>query len=166
MATDTRQDECCTLEASPLDIRVCPACGNTGKSVSKLTVAVMAKDPKIYLHAERLPDGKYFICETKSCPTVYFSTQNGTLVGKDGVRVRVWQKEDDPEVPACYCFRNSTASIQNELKRTGSTEVLSRISAEVKAGNCRCEVTNPQGSCCLGNVAKAIKIARKNLALN
>jgi hypothetical protein len=27
----------------------------------------------------------------------------------------------------------------------------------VKAGNCACEVRNPQGSCCLGNVQATVK---------
>jgi len=105
------------------------------------------------------------MCESKTCPTVYFSSQNGTAFKKDELRVKVWQKEDDAEVPVCYCFNNSIRSIQEELRRTGATNVLARISAEVKDGNCRCEVTNPQGTCCLGNVTKAVKIAKDTLAM-
>lgn len=34
-----------------------------------------------------------------------------------------------------------------------------RITAEVKAGNCACEIRNSQGSCCLGNVTAAVNRA-------
>jgi len=107
-----------------------------------------------------LPPGGFLMCETKSCDVVYFNSHDGFALRKDELRARVWQKEDDPEVPACYCFSNSVSSIREEIERRGGTDVLARISAEVKSGNCRCEVTNPQGSCCLGNVTKAVRIAK------
>jgi len=136
-----------------------------GKRVSPFTISLFSKDSEIYLHPERLPEGKYYLCESKFCPVVYFNSQNGLAFKKDELRVRVWQKEDDPEVPVCYCFNHSVKSIQEELKQNGFTNVVAKISSEVNAGNCRCEVTNPQGSCCLGNVNKAVKIAEKALAL-
>lgn len=146
----------------------CLECGAQGKTVSPFTISLFLKDPKIYLHPERLPQGKYYMCESKSCPIVYFNSQNGLVFRKDELRVKVWQKEDDPEVPVCYCFYNSVQSIKEELMRNGATDVVARISAAVKAGNCRCEVTNPQGTCCLGNVTKAVKIAeeQKNFGSN
>jgi hypothetical protein len=38
--------------------------------------------------------------------------------------------------------------------------VAERITALVKAERCACEVKNPQGSCCLGNVAAATNAAK------
>ncbi len=155
-------EACC--EPRSLEMGACPMCGRRGKPVPRFTVSVMLRDPVVYMHPERLPDGKYFICEAKSCPTVYFGVANGITFSKDQLRVRVWQKGDDPDVPVCYCFHHTLSSIGEEIARAGGTDVLSRIGAEVKAGNCRCEVTNPQGSCCLGNVAKAVKIAKDRFA--
>lgn len=166
MEADAELDDCCKVNIpQPTKISACPTCGATGKPVAKLTVSVMAKDPEIYLHPERLPDVKYFLCETKTCPTVYF-TANGILFNKEQIKVKVWQKEDSPDIPVCYCFHHTVSSISEELKDTGETDVASRVSAEVKAGNCRCEVTNPQGSCCLGNIVKAIKMARNGLPVD
>jgi hypothetical protein len=156
------QDECCKVVFSATKSK-CPACGAVGKSVSSFTVSLFLRDPRLYLHEESLPPGSYYMCETRSCPTVYF-TDRGVQFSKTDIRVKVWQKEDDPKVPACYCFDNSVVTIQNEIIQTGGTDVISRIGAEVRAGNCRCEVTNPQGSCCLGNVTKAVKIAKENLS--
>ncbi len=44
--------------------------------------------------------------------------------------------------------------------RTADTDIQKIITQRVKAGECRCEETNPSGGCCLGNVSKAIKHAR------
>ena len=153
-------EDCCRPSVQTNSGR-CPACGSRGKPVSALTISVFVKDPELYLHPEKLPQGAYSICEEKSCPVVYFTSNNHLAFQKHELRAKVWQKEDDPEVPACYCFNNSVRTIEEELKRNGSTDVVARISLEVKADNCRCEVTNPQGSCCLGNVIKAVKIAKE-----
>lgn len=162
MAVTEEIDDCCkpVTQKSP---GKCPICGNHGKSVSVFTISVFLKDPEMYLQPEKLPQGNYLMCETKSCPVVYFNSNDSLAFKKHELRVKVWQKEDDPEVPACYCFNNSVSSLRGELTRNGTTDVIARISAEVKAGNCRCEVTNPQGSCCLGNVIKAVKIAKEGI---
>ncbi|MDE1852845.1 MAG: (2Fe-2S)-binding protein [Thaumarchaeota archaeon] len=160
--TTVEVDECCKPQVRVSERR-CPECGNRGKPVQDLTVSVFVKNPSIFLHPERLPPGAFSMCETKSCDVVYFNSHEGSAFRKNELRTKVWQKEDDPAVPACYCFNNSVNSIGREIERRGSTDVLARISAEVKAGNCRCEVTNPQGRCCLGNVTKAIRIAKEKL---
>jgi hypothetical protein len=35
--------------------------------------------------------------------------------------------------------------------------VAERITTKVQAGNCSCEVKNPSGKCCLGDVNRAIQ---------
>lgn len=157
-------EDCCKPIVSDRHQKTCPSCGSAGRSVKSLTVSVMVKDPGIYLRPESLPGTGFFFCETTTCPVVYFNLQNNMLIKKSDMRLKVWQKErDQDDVPACYCFNNSISSIRREIAEFGNTDVLSRIGAEVKEGNCRCEVTNPQGSCCLGNVAKAVKLAQERV---
>lgn len=43
-----------------------------------------------------------------------------------------------------------------ELEETGRTTALKEITIHTKAGRCGCEVNNPEGSCCLGNVNRLI----------
>jgi hypothetical protein len=160
MVTSDDKEDCCKPVA-PTGGRRCPSCGKQGKRVSRLTVSVFVRDPRIYLHPELLPPGDYSMCETRTCSVVYFNSHSESAIGKDDLRVKVWQKEDNPSVPACYCFNNSVKSITKEIELNGTTDVLARINKEVKAGNCRCEVTNPQGSCCLGNIAKPIRVAKE-----
>jgi hypothetical protein len=62
----------------------------------------------------------------------------------------------DPKL-LCYCFGFTGDEIRDEILTTGRSTIQQRIAAEVKAGKCDCERLNPQGSCCLGNVAAFIK---------
>ncbi len=156
-------EDCCIPKNSTRKPEQCPECGKPGRVVKPITVSVMVKDPTFYLHLETLPHDGFFLCETKSCDIVYFNPEYAINFPKSQLRIKVWQKENDPDVLACYCFNNSVSSIQREIVEKGKSDVLSRISTEVKEGNCRCEVTNPQGSCCLGNVAKALKSAQESL---
>lgn len=65
------------------------------------------------------------------------------------------EKEDLEEI--CYCFDIFRHHIRNEIQKTGKTIIPEFISAQVKAGNCRCKDLNPKGSCCLGDIYKAVK---------
>ena len=134
----------------------CPSCGTPGRPVQRLTVGAMLRP----VRREKIPKGDEFsFCRTADCDVVYFRP-NEVLFRKDDVRVLVHQKEpDDPSVPVCYCFDWTPEKIRAEIERTGQSTVLDQVKAQVKAGNCYCEVTNPQGSCCLGNVSSVVKAA-------
>ena len=157
MATP-QQETCCDLHppraCSPTP---CPACGKTGRRVARLTLGALLK-------AERRPaipaqQEECCYCPTPTCEVVYF-LPGRPLFRKDDLSVRVGVKEPgDPTAPVCYCFGWTPEKILAELVETGRSTVIKRIKAQVKAGNCYCEVTNPQGSCCLGNVAKAVQEA-------
>ena len=54
--------------------------------------------------------------------------------------------------------------VREEIRATGKCTIPKNITAEMKAGNCACEIRNPQGSCCLGNVTAAIKRVMKAVA--
>ena len=98
----------------------------------------------------------YAFCETPTCPVVYY-TADGSQVLKTKLRVRVGLKETQDPIPVCYCFNVTERMIHEEIERTGKSTASTRIGAEVKAGNCRCEVENPSGRCCLGEVMQAEK---------
>jgi hypothetical protein len=105
----------------------------------------------------------YVFCETPTCPVVYYSA-DGTLVFKQQLRVRVGAKETEDPIPVCYCFNVTERMIHEEVAQTGRSTASVRIRAEVKAGNCRCEVENPSGRCCLGEVVAAEKRAVRAIA--
>ena len=135
----------------------CPSCGTLGKSVQRLTVGAMLKPDR----RMNIPKGDEFsFCRTANCHVVYFRSDE-VLFGKDDLSVRVHQKEPgDPTVPVCYCFGWTPKQIREKIAHTGQSPAVEQIVAQVKADNCYCEMTNPQGSCCLGNVASVVKGAR------
>lgn len=46
----------------------------------------------------------------------------------------------------CYCFGYSAADIRKDvIVNGGRSLILERITAEKKAGNCRCAAVHPQG---------------------
>jgi len=66
-------------------------------------------------------------------------------------------KSKSPEALVCYCFQHRRHDIEADLLADGRTSIPVRITAEVKAGNCACEVRNASGRCCFGDVQKAIQ---------
>jgi hypothetical protein len=91
---------------------------------------------------------------------VYVSALGDHLITKDMLTVRVGIKEAEDPTPLCYCFGYDRQAVHGDIRRHGDTDIQRIITQRVKAGECRCEETNPSGGCCLGSVAKAIKYAR------
>ena len=128
----------------------------TGTSVDLVTVKALLTDAAL-----RRLDGKgYRFCPEPSCDLVYFDRDAASVFMKQDLSVRVGLKETEDPIPVCYCFGISVADLRNEIASQGKTDVPASIAAEVRAGHCACEVKNPEGSCCLGNVSRAIKEIR------
>lgn len=147
--------ECCETSCNPPAAvpSFCKECGHKGHTVQRIT-------PECLLLPERKPQllaSQYYYCPNASCDVVYFSNDAGAYFYKSDLSVRVGQKETEDPIPVCYCFAHTRESVWVEIEKTGKSTVQADITAKVKAGLCRCEQTNPQGSCCLGNVSKAVK---------
>ena len=151
-------DSCCSTSQRPPASRSCPASDFRGKPVEWLTVAALA--------ARRVPPRQdFWLCEDSDCDVVYFG-EDGTLLGTSDMRVIPSFKGSPSQNDlVCYCFLYSRQDIEDELKASGDTTIFERISAEVKAGNCACEVRNPSGKCCLGDVKRAIQETRERLQI-
>jgi len=132
---------------------LCPQSGSKGKRVDGATVKAMLA---VSLTAVR--DTPYFFCKDAGCPVVYFSEDGTQTFAKDQIRERVYQKErDSDDVFICYCFRHTPGSIRAELTSTSESTVIEAINAGIEAGQCACDIRNPQGVCCLGNVSAVVK---------
>lgn len=103
-------------------------------------------------------DEVYRFCASQDCDLVYYRVDGSQTFTRSDLTVRVGLKERSAPRPLCYCFNHSAESIQEEWARTGKTTVAAAIKAELKAGGCHCEVTNPAGGCCLGDVIKEVKV--------
>ncbi len=109
----------------------------------------------------RLSAPEHRFCATPECPVVYFGIDE--VFDREEIVVPLFQKEPAGYRPVCYCFGIGEHHLRRELVETGRSTAAARITALVKADRCACEVKNPQGSCCLGNVAAATKAAKAAL---
>lgn len=135
----------------------CPRCGQPGQPVALQTLKHQVKPE----HLETVEAGPFNFCRTATCDVAYFN-DSGVVLTKADVRQRIGLKETEDPIPLCYCFGFTEAMVGEEIRATGRCTIPQRITAEVKAGNCACEIRNPQGSCCLGNVTAALKKALSN----
>ncbi|HBP87793.1 MAG TPA: hypothetical protein PKK23_14580 [Nitrospirales bacterium] len=147
--------QCCVTShtgASP----TCPMNGKPTKPVERNTIESLLK-PEI--KADLLPQPYYF-CPAPDCDTVYVPACGDHLITKEMLTVRVGIKETEDPVPLCYCFDYERADVREDIRHRNDTDIEKIIRERVQAGECWCEKANPSGGCCLGEVAKAIKLAK------
>ncbi len=154
--------ECCAVnegQAKPPAVMACPVSGARSKQVNVLTVKSLVR----HLSFDA-PRAQYYFCEDPACDVVYFPWQaEAPTFRKSDLCVRVGAKEKSDPIPVCYCFGVTRNDIEEELRQTGKSTFAARITAEVQRGNCACEVKNPSGKCCLGNVTRTAQQAQAAL---
>jgi hypothetical protein len=131
----------------------CPTNGQIGKPVNSVTLKAL-----LALPLSLLQPTEYRFCRSADCPTVYYSVDGAHLIHEADLRETVFQKhpcEDDALV--CYCFRYTVRNIRRAVERSGTNTILADITTGIQAGQCACDIRNPQGTCCLGNVRQLIR---------
>jgi len=150
--------ECCSVNTSrsPISAEMpCPLTGTRSKKVDFVTIQSLVRHLPF-----GMPPVQYYFCGAVDCDIVYFpSHPEAPTFYRDDLLVRVGVKETHDPIPVCYCFGIMRETIEEEIRHTGKSTVAERIKAEVKAGRCACQVKNPSGRCCLGNVSRAVKEA-------
>ena len=130
----------------------CPGCGRAGRRVSDKTVWALL-EPTV---ATSLLVVERRFCRTPRCDVLYYGA-DGRVVPKSASRVRVGLKETRDPVPLCYCLGFERADVRREIAQAGHCAIPARIIAKVRAGRTACEVRNPAGACCLGEVNRAVQ---------
>lgn len=130
----------------------CPRCGQAGRPVALRTLKHHVKPE----HLRTVEAGQFHFCRTAGCDVVYFN-DSGIVLTRADVRERIGLKETADPVPLCYCFGFTEKMALDEIRATGRCTIPQRIAAEVKAGHYACEIRNPQGSCCLGEVTTVVR---------
>jgi len=144
------------LQRSPREVNACPECGKTGKPVQGQTVKAL-----LSVSLRQVQAVKYLFCQTQACPVVYFSVDGKHAFRIQQVRERVYQKEPEAEdVFICYCFRHTVGDLRAASSKVRIV-IVDDIDTGINAGQCACDLRNPQGSCCLGNVRNVLKRLEK-----
>ena len=127
----------------------CRQCGQTGKPVQGQTVKSLLA---ISLRATRAVE--YRFCSVPDCPVVYFDVGSTQVFGPAQLRERVYQKEPEAaDVKICYCFDYRVGEVRGATPAR-RVAIIADIEAGIQSGQCACDLRNPQGSCCLGNVRR------------
>lgn len=147
-------ESCCTVKpANVAAATSCPECERVGRSVERITLKALLRPESLM----RVADAPYRFCATPTCSLVYFAPES--TFRREDLLVPVFQKEPEGERTVCYCFAITESDLRREIVETGTSTAADRVTALVKADRCACEVRNPQGTCCLGNVLAVVKAA-------
>jgi hypothetical protein len=151
------EESCCLVtEKTPAPARTeCPVSGTLSRKIQRRTLEHLLKPEKI----GSIQNVQYYYCKEPACKVVYFSNENVPFFTTDEVAVKVFVKDQGDDVPVCYCFNWTRARIKQEIRETEKSTAAMEIAREIKAGNCACDIKNPKGECCLGDVNMVIKEA-------
>lgn len=130
---------------------VCGRCLTKGQPVGELTVKALLAEQAL----RRFEHGVYRFCPNGDCAVVYFDAAGHAFTTND-VRVPVWQKNPVGTRTLCYCFDENEVSMRAEVKQTGRSAAVERVRAHIAADRCACDVRNPRGACCLGDLIQAV----------
>lgn len=141
-------EDCCSKSNEKEKFIVCPSCKNKGKQMKLITLKSLLL-PKALANLQ--PDTSYQFCSFSECDVVYFNEKE-QIFTKSDLKIPVFQKDEKENTPICYCFGWTRKIVSEESNKTEENTIVQNISMHIKANRCGCEVNNPQGSCCLGNV--------------
>jgi hypothetical protein len=147
-------DECCcpARPDDPAERVACPGGGTHGKPVDLNTVKALLTERAL----QRINASPHCFCPDPACDVVYFDATNQVFNVSD-IRVPVWQKQPPGARMVCYCFGENEADIRREVAEAGTSKAVERVRAHIAAGRCACDLRNPSGACCLGDVIAAVK---------
>lgn len=152
---------CCSVNGEAGTVPVVMAGSVNGarsKQVDMLTVKSLVRQLPM-----GMPNTQYYFCDSSDCEVVYFPLDpEAPSFLRGDLMVRVGAKEIEDPLPICYCFGFTRQDIWDEICRTGKSRLAKRITAEVEAGRCACEVRNPSGNCCLGDITRTAKDRMKS----
>ncbi|MBI3296639.1 MAG: copper chaperone Copz family protein [Elusimicrobia bacterium] len=141
-------EACCRVKTTTCP---CPLCGNAGRKVTAVTL-----DHHVPQRLRAAIGDDAAFCLNPACEVVYCNP-GGFVVRKGQTTLPVTIKDSGDLVPVCYCFDFKRGALRKDLAERGKTDIPERIRQGIAEGRCACERKNPQGACCLGNVAGAIK---------
>jgi hypothetical protein len=146
-------DICCAptdLVEHRANVYACPGCGKHGRQVALITVQA-----QVAVSLQELVASPYQLCASPGCAVVYYAA-GAPPITRAQVREHVFPKEATPDVLICHCFRHSLGAIQ-QSDQVGRAAILANIVAGTRQGQCACELRNPQGRCCLGDVRRLMR---------
>ncbi|MCH7763373.1 MAG: hypothetical protein IIB95_06475 [Candidatus Marinimicrobia bacterium] len=152
--------DCCSVshtETKSTEIK-CPSCDQKGKQVDLLTIRSITR--RDFPHYGELTKG--FLCLNPDDATVYYFSNLDFIVNQDDVVTDIGFKTNSNTKTVCYCFRHTKHDIIDDYLKHGKSNIENDVRQKVKDKQCTCEVSNPKGKCCLGDIRTVIKGVEEN----
>ena len=130
----------------------CPSCRQTAGRVEATTVKALLTPEAL----SRLNLAGFYFCSSESCDTVYFSDA-GQVFHTVDVTAQPWHKQPAGDRTFCYCFGENEAALTAELASSGRIAAIERVRHHIAERRCACEIRNPRGVCCLGDLTIAVR---------
>jgi hypothetical protein len=143
--------DCCDPAREVTPASACPSCAARAAGVGIATVEALMTPAAL----GRLHPGRFHVCASPACDIVYFS-DDGQIFRTGDVRVAVWQKQPPGARRLCYCFGENETDMRHEIDHAGRTLAVERVRRQIAEGRCACELRNPRGVCCLGDLMAAV----------
>lgn len=138
----------------------CPACAQIGAAVDRITLKALLTPDGLRRGIPAQP--RY--CATADCPVVYFDVDGTVTFAEADLIVPVYAKHpNNTSVPVCYCFGVTVGAMANGGRARKLRESVAR---EVQAQRCACEVKNPKGGCCLGDLVRLERGRESDVAVS
>jgi len=147
---NNNQQESCKLPGASTRAE-CPVSHALSRRVGDQTLINLLHPAKV----KEIHKSPYYYCADPECPVVYFANDGHVFTIHD-VSVTVLAKDSGEDVNVCYCFDWSRKRIWNEIEHTGNSTASEQIAKEIREGNCLCDIKNPKGDCCLGDIYKVV----------
>jgi hypothetical protein len=140
----------------------CPTCGQATRAIKPITLRSLLTESA---RSQVVSFEGFRFCPSTSCELLYVQPETNLVFGADAVTVSVFQKSTEATRPVCYCFEHSVSEVRQEATQPGDSQIVESITDKCRKGEDLCEETNPQGSCCLGNVRAVIRQTRADQGL-
>jgi len=73
------------------------------------------------------------------------------------MRTTPYPKSDASGRKVCFCFDHTVESVLVDVTPSGTSNIKAAIMEACGRGQDDCERMNPEGRCCLGNIARLLK---------
>ena len=162
MANEHKQEGVCCLVSDVTDAPPtadCPESGTASRKIQGRTIEHLLKPDRV----DEIADTQYYYCADSDCPVVYFTGDDERSFTTEDLNVKVFAKDPGGDVNVCYCYDWTRDRIKNELAETGHSTALREIAEKVRAKLCECDIKNPKGTCCVGDVIQVVREAKEAL---
>lgn len=144
---------CLVTEVTDAPLRAdCPQSKTSSRKIQRRTVEHLIKPELV----GSISNSQYYYCDDANCTVVYFSQDGSGTFTRSDLQVAVFAKDPGKDVNVCYCYDWTRGRIEEEIEETGTSTVSRVVAEKMKADSCECDIKNPKGTCCLGDINRYV----------